>query len=144
MKGSQDFFHKDVETAQSRQAQSQHWQFHRVWRVDKGKWSNSTQKAEVFGWGGHHFGSLQESSIWGTESVMCFLLPACQLCLLMALVCNINTQPFANPSFEQTPHSIEGNCADTRGEIHLCTSPWHCGICWLSSATSVWIGNRLT
>lgn len=59
-KESQDFFHKDVETAQSRQAQSQHWQFHGVRIADKGKWSNSTQKAEAFGWGGHHFVSLQD------------------------------------------------------------------------------------
>lgn len=40
------------------------------------------------------------------ESVMYFLLPVCQLCLLMAPVYNISAKPFPKLSFEQTPTAL--------------------------------------
>lgn len=121
-KRRQDSFHTDVETAQSRQAQSQCWQLHRVWRADKGNWSNSIHNSEIIGWGQEHFGSFWEPWIWGTELVMCFLPPACQLCLPIVLVYNINTKSFPKTLFEQTPPQYWGwPCWEQRGSTVVLT-----------------------
>lgn len=141
-KGSQDLFHKGVETTQSRQEQSEHWQLLRTRRDDKGKWTNSNQKAEGFGLGGDNFGSLilyLLSKICGMDSVIYLLLLPWQLYILKSLVYNTNPKPF--PS--QAPPVLRVTVLEAE-DTHPCASPQYCGMCWLSTAISAWIGNRLT
>lgn len=88
-------------------------QLHKTGRADRGKWTNSDQKAEEFWLGGDNFRSLtlRIKNMWNRISYVS-LVATWQLYLLESLV--------YNPMPQSDSSSTEGDCAGSRGHPPLC------------------------